>query len=234
MEHDNLDQLKDFINKWKDYSPQVPNLADPNAKQIRESLGYLPMRLPLRMPYEEMLQEVKALRTGFVSHREGGNHRGWRSLCLHGLSSVHTENHDRYGYTDRSSAPYTWTDISRFCPISTKFFKENLGYQQYDRIRFMLLEPGGYILPHEDVDWKQLSALNLAINNPVGCSFVMENWGTVPFNPGSINMLAVGYMHAVYNDSDEDRYHIIVHGVRDNAWSTYITDSYKTMIACNE
>ena len=23
MEHDNLDQLKDFINTWKDYSPQV-------------------------------------------------------------------------------------------------------------------------------------------------------------------------------------------------------------------
>jgi hypothetical protein len=90
----------------------------------------------------------------------------------------------------------------------------------------MLLEPGGYILPHEDVEWKQLSAVNLAINNPPGVNFVMENWGTVPFVPGTVNMLAVGNKHMVYNESYEDRFHIIVHGVRSNAWDTWIKDSY--------
>ena len=38
--------------------------------------------------------------------------------------------------------------------------------------------------------------------------------GFVPFAPGSAIMLDVGNTHAVYNNSDVDRYHIIVHGTR--------------------
>lgn len=231
MDQEHNDQINEFASTWKDHVPQFPTIENATTKQIRDALGYLPIRLPTDMPHEAMLNEAKSLRTGFVSHREGGNHRGWRSLCLHGLSSVHTENHDRYGYTDRASAPYGWTDISKFCPVSTKFFQEQFGYDEYDRIRFMLLEPGGYILPHEDVDWKQLSAVNLAINNPQGVEFVMANWGIVPFSPGSVNMLAVGNMHAVYNNSDEDRFHIIVHGRRSNVWDEWIKDSYRYIIS---
>jgi hypothetical protein len=230
MDQENLQEVREFANTWKDYVPNFPKMENPSTKQIRDNLGFLPIRVPAEMPHEAMLKEVKALRTGFVSHREGGNHRGWRSLCLHGLSSVHTENHDRYGYADRESAPYDWTDISKFCPVSTRFFREQFGYAQYDRIRFMLLEPGGYILPHEDVEWKQLSAVNLAINNPPGVSFVMENWGTVPFSPGTVNMLAVGNKHMVYNQSDEDRFHIIVHGVRSGTWDAWIKDSYRYIV----
>ena len=176
-----------------------------------------------------MLSEAKKLRDFFVYHRAGGQHQGWRSLCLHGISSVHTENHDRYGFPDRESAPYAWTDISKFCPVSTEFFSNVFGYDWYERVRFMLLEPGGYILPHEDVDWKQLGPVNIALNNPDGCVFAMEDWGIVPFAGGTANMLAVGYRHAVYNNSQEDRYHIIVHGSRGADWTDYIINSYKVL-----
>ena len=226
--HD-TEQLCEFIETWRNYKPVMPQLDPPTADDIRGSLGYLTLRLPFDIPREAMLAEAKSLREFFVYHRVGGQHRGWRSLCLHGISSVHTENHDRYGFGDRESAPYQYTDISKFCPISTAFFQDVFGYDVYDRVRFMLLEPGGYILPHADVSWKQLGPVNIALNNPDGCVFAMEDWGMVPFYDGTANMLAVGYQHAVYNNSDQDRYHIIVHGTRGNRWQDYTLDSYRSM-----
>lgn len=223
-------ELRRFIRQWRAHEPAVPLLVDPSAKDIRRSLGYLPLKLPFDVPHEEMLAEARALRDFYVYHRSSGHHRGWRSLALHGLSSVHTQGHEQYGYQDARDAPYGWTDISRFCPVSTRFFRDIFGYDRYERVRFMLLEPGGYILPHEDVSWRNLGPINLALNNPVGCDFVMRDWGLVPFAGGQANMLAVGYEHAVFNDSDEDRYHIIVHGDMGDAWPSTITDSYARMV----
>jgi Aspartyl/Asparaginyl beta-hydroxylase len=227
--HD-IDTLQRFIENWRYHKPTIPHLTEPTASSIRAALGYLTLDLPFDIPHEAMLAEAKQLRDFFVYHRAGGQHRGWRSLCLHGISSVHTENHDRYGFPDRESAPYAWTDISKFCPISTDFFSKVFGYEWYERVRFMLLEPGGYILPHEDVDWKQLGPVNIALNNPDGCVFAMEDWGIVPFVDSTANMLAVGYRHAVFNNSNEDRYHIIVHGARGPKWNEYILNSYQRLI----
>ena len=39
------------------------------------------------------------------------------------------------------------------------------------RIRFMLIEPGGYILPHHDRDIKRLHEINVAIKQPKNCIF---------------------------------------------------------------
>jgi hypothetical protein len=222
-------QLDDFFNQWQNHKFALPVIENKTSDNIRASLGYLPLQLPFDIPYKEMLIEAAALKDYYVYHRSGGRHQGWRSLCLHGISSVHTENHDRYGFIDRVSAGYCWTDISRFCPVTTQFFRDMFGYESYDRVRFMLLEPGGYILPHADVDYQRLSPINIALNNPRGCDFVMQNWGTIPFSAGSANMLAVGNMHAVFNGSDEDRYHIIVHGICSDVWKSYLFDSFAAM-----
>ena len=39
-------------------------------------------------------------------------------------------------------------------------------------------------------------------------------------------MLDVGNTHAVYNKSNEDRYHIIVHGVKSKEFEKLVEDSY--------
>ena len=221
-----MNTLYEFVDRWRDHKPALPRFEDPTVNDIRNNLGYLTMKFPFDIPVAAMHAEAKALKESYVYHRAGGNHKGWRSLCLHGLSSVHTESHDRYGFPTREEAPYGWTDISKFCPVTTAFFKDSFGYDWYERVRFMLLEPGGYILPHEDVEHKQLTAINLALNNPEGCRFVMSGWGTVPFQAGTCNMLAIGYEHAVFNDSNEDRYHMIIHGSRGPEWSQYIKNSY--------
>ena len=226
--HD-TETLSGFIEHWRDHAPAIPDLDPLTTTAIRQSLGYLPLKLPFEIPHKAMLSEAENLRDFFVYHRAGGHHQGWRSLCLHGISSVHTENHDRYGFADRDYAGYGYTDISRFCPVSKEFFRDVFGYDSYDRVRFMLLEPGGYILPHEDVDYKQLGPVNIALSNPEGCVFAMEDWGIVPFVGGTANMIAVGHRHAVYNNSQQDRYHIIVHGARGKRWKDYIAASYRAM-----
>jgi hypothetical protein len=67
-------------------------------------------------------------------------------------------------------------------------------------------------MPHTDGPGRIFSPLNIAINNPVGCEFIFKNKGSVPFVAGTGMVIDVAREHIVINDSDEPRYHIIVHG----------------------
>ena len=200
-------------------------LATASDIQRTSRLPWLPLRLPFPMPFEAMLAEAKNLRECFVPHRQKEANCGWYSLCLHGLSSVHIGPHDRYGFVD-ATAPYGWTDICKFCPV-TQNFLQSFGYRWYHRVRFMLLTPGGYIAPHADSSVDRLEAVNIALNNPVGCEFVMADAGIVPLTAGVAMMLSLSRQHSVWNQSDEDRYHVIVHGSREPAiWDQIVVESY--------
>jgi aspartyl/asparaginyl beta-hydroxylase (cupin superfamily) len=91
----------------------------------------------------------------------------------------------------------------------------------------MLLEPGGYITPHVDAHNHVFGAVNISLNNPEGCRLVTE-CGTVPFrSSGSAMFLNTSYQHAVWNDSNEDRIHMIVHGAADRSyWHKLVVDSF--------
>ena len=163
--------------------------------------------------FEKMHQECIQNDHLFVGHRQKDkhlsySHEGWSALTLHGLRADATENCDQYGLTERD---YKWTDICEYFPTCVQFLKK-LGYQSYERVRIMRLAPGGYIMPHSDGDGRVFGPLNIAINNPDGCNFYFEKWGKVPFKPGTGFFLDIGNVHAVYNNSDEPRYHFIVHG----------------------
>ena len=80
---------------------------------------------------------------------------------------------------------YDWTELADLCPI-TKQWLQNLGFKKYQRVRFMLLDPGGYINPHRDVDVRKLHAWNVAINNPVGHKFVLDGHGIIPWKVGEV------------------------------------------------
>ena len=78
----------------------------------------------------------------------------------------------------------------------------------------MLLEPGGYILPHQDRsdEEKRLSVCNISLNNPENCNFIFKDHGIVPFeDQGSAFLMDISNVHAVYNDSDTPRIHMIIH-----------------------
>ena len=201
---------------------------------INESL--LPwLKLDISFPYQQMYEEAISLKDHFVSHRDqdgdaaigGYRHKGWRSLCIHGIDHRKTNHFVQYGYTSHEETPYKWTDICDKCPVTYDFFKNIFPFKKYFRVRFMLLEPGGYITPHNDADHHSLSPVNMALNNPKGCKMKMkQHKGFVPFEPGTAFLLDVGNTHAVFNDSDEDRYHIIVHGIKGKDFKEIVERSY--------
>jgi len=192
-------------------------------------LPWLPLDIDL--PYEEMLEEAKAVKESFVGHRDGDTrggyrHKGWKSVCIHGISSEKTNHFTGYGYKSNEETPYTWTDIAEKCPITTNWFKNEYPQEKYYRVRFMLLEPGGYILPHKDTEENILSPVNIALNHPNKCIFKMEKHGVVPMKPGTVMLLDVGNIHAYVNASKEDRFHIIVHGAPNNQYKSLVERSY--------
>ena len=173
---------------------------------------------PINFGFDTMLllKECQSVDDLYFNHRsqdkkKGYGHEGWQSLTLHGIDKHKTEHYTKYGFTSLEEAGYHWTDASERVPNLTKFL-QSLPYKLFDRVRIMRLAPGGYVMPHTDGPGRIFSPLNIAINNPEGCEFIFKNKGVVPFSPGYGMVIDVAKEHIVRNDSDEPRYHIIVHG----------------------
>lgn len=166
--------------------------------------------------FSGMLAECKANQDLFVGHRQldkhlSYGHEGWSAVTLHGIDYDKTEHWTQYGYKSFEDANYRWTTACERLPLCTEFVK-SLGYDLYDRVRIMKLDAGGYIMPHCDGTGRIFGPLNIAINNPENCEFYFGKYGKVPFTTGRGVFLDIGNEHMVWNNSNEDRYHFIVHG----------------------
>jgi len=197
--------------------------------KTQSKLPWIPLDIDL--PYEEMLEEVKNIKHLFVAHRDKDtkdsySHKGWKSLCIHGIDAYKTNHFSEYGYLSNEEAPYKWTSVAELCPITTNWLKNIFPIDTYFRVRFMLLEPGGFIFPHKDSETNQLSPINIALNHPEGCIFKMEKHGIVPMKPGVVMLLDVGNIHAYINNSKEDRIHIIIHGKPTKKYKELVVRSY--------
>jgi hypothetical protein len=181
----------------------------------------------VKLDTAQVNRELDKLQYFFVPHREHDKinsygHEGWEALTLHGLDYDKTENYDRYGHT--SEAAYRWTEVCEYAPYIVETIKR-LPYASFGRVRIMRLKPGGYIMPHVDGPGKIFGPVNLPLTQPQGCRFVFKDIGTVPFKPGHGFMLDIGREHCVVNESNEDRYHIIIHGRTTNDMDTLIKQS---------
>ena len=186
-------ETQEFFNKHESLVAQFP--ADPfrldNSDDIDDVLDNTLMpwlKLPIDVPWKDIYKEAKHLLDTecFTLHRAntGG---GWLSLCIHGMSSTHTNVPEDYKLPDSAERELsTWTDIAKFCPATVEWMKSSMPYTEFTRVRFMALLPGGWIAPHQDTtNVPGFGATNVAINNPDGCALVMEDWGTMPFEPGT-------------------------------------------------
>ncbi len=184
-------------------------------------------KLKCFVPFAEIYSEFLNIKKRAVEHRLSYS-VGWRSLTLHGLRPEWTESAERYPgfeqFTD-TTAPNQWTEIADICP-ETKKFLLSLPFKKFHRVRFMWLEPGGYIKPHRDTHLSTLRALNIAIEHPLGCHF--DFWKndsdtlpfcTVPFKNGDAYFVNIGLRHQFVNPSKEGRLHIIVHGATNEEFS---------------
>jgi hypothetical protein len=205
-------QLLEFYQQNKDYSnPTAKNLAE--CWDNNDVAFY---KIKFQGDFETMHEECKQIIDCYVDHRPvdkvgGYKHWGWKSVTLHGLSPEKTEHYTQYGFKSLEEATYKWTKVSELVPTLTSFLKQ-LPYSLFDRVRIMRLEAGGYIMPHVDGKGRMFGPLNIAINNPDNCHFVIKEKGIVPFEQGVGCILDVGREHIVINNSDQPRYHVIVHG----------------------
>lgn len=197
---------------------------------IFSDIPYLPLKLTF--PYVEMLHEAKSLADRYVDHREYENGtQGWKSVALHGLGPDKTLGFESYGISpEEQYLHYHWTDVAQECPTTFKFLRNDFPSDNFARVRFMLLKPGGRIPFHTDYKDRRLASITLALNHPFGCNFAFRTPRgivSVPFKPGAGFALNLSYPHEVVNDSSEDRYHMIIHVLRgSDDFRKLITDSY--------
>jgi len=206
---------KDPCKIW----PRYRNNAD--ADWITTESGIPWLKLHKEIPTHQILAEIKQAEHLLINHRDEYNeHRGWRSFCLHGKSLKQTQHCE-------DSRPFQWVpEIQNLMPKTVEFFR-SWAIGNYERIRVMALQPKGYIALHRDLVREQesnfLTAINIAITQPDDCHFIIKDWGQIPFSPGDAYMPDINNWHAVFNHSEQTRYHIIVHS---NNW----TDSFKETI----
>lgn len=246
------DKLHQFYEDNKNKKPKFGSFPSHNDQfgeyqwLVNES-GVPYWEVPLDgLPYNEMYEEANNLKDIFVNHRandpsqNGYAHNGWASLTIHGISSQHTMNWDSYDeyrhLKDETEVPYKWTEIQDRIPKTVEYLKDVFPHDYYTRVRFMLLKAGGYVLPHKDREHPLLFPINIALNNPDGCNFIMENHGIVPFKPGSGFLLDLSNRHAVWNNSNEDRIHLILHWragqyheESGKKWAEMVTRNYTKM-----
>ena len=165
-------------------------------------------KLDLDVPVDEIYEEIQNVKKYLRVNEPNSNTIGWKAFCIHG-QSLHRTQHDS-AYSDFLG--HKWTpEALEHMPVTIKWLK-SLGYKSFTRVRVMCLLPKGIINVHKDQTVSKLDPVNVAINNPTGCKFYLENHGELEFSPGVAYQLNLVNHHAVVNDSDVHRYHIIIHG----------------------
>ena len=94
----------------------------------------------------------------------------------------------------------------------------------------MLLKPGGIIPSHYDAfecgSGNILSSVTVPINQPDNCYLKHDNKNIIiPFTPLKTMLLDNSIMHSGKNDSNELRFHILIHHYgnwRDDFWKLFV------------
>jgi hypothetical protein len=211
---DTLSFIKANLFTDRSQKPQLANdlSIEERYNQIIAFRDASTLAIKTNFPFHQSLKEAKSLDHHFVEHRKDPNH-GWYAVCLHGTSPEQTNDFYTYGFNHRDEAGYKWTDLANQAPITTQWLKSTWPYDDFFRVRFVKLAPGGFITPHRDTDGERgYFAVNICLNQPLGCIMVMEGYGVVPWAPGDVRLMDIGLRHAVVNLSNENRYHMIIHG----------------------
>jgi hypothetical protein len=229
----------EFYNLNKDLTWTLPPIPDNLNTDLEiaywamhnPSIGWI--ELDLNIDITAWRADCQIANDYFVDHR-GLDHPGWNSCCIHGIDVDKTGNYTNYGYTDESQVTYQWTGLSNKVPAIANFWRQ-FPVEKYRRIRFMELEPGGYISPHSD-DPGNINALehgaplNIAVIHPENCHMVLEGFGTVPWTEGKAFLVNIRNRHSVINFSEHQRIHVIGHGQYGNRLGDFcslIANNYK-------
>ena len=189
------------------------------------------LKIDIEIP-EVCIQEAQAVYDEgfFVDHRYGDGD-GWLSASIHSfvekgsdpsLGWHHTKNPEGHGFSE-NDVDWGWTEIAEVAP-ETKRWLEDFPHKEnsYRRLRFMLLEPAGAIVDHNDSNEKRdregrtrniAGAINLAFYQPENCYLRRtDTKEELPFENCTGFWFDNGVNHEALNSSNENRFHFIMHG----------------------
>jgi hypothetical protein len=179
---------------------------------IRESSRCACLRLDINASIAEVVEELEHKASKLAVPHRAGDSVGWRTITLHGYSSLMSDYSGYYkeeGIVSQDAVE-TWTDACGIFPKTVQWIKDNIPFTSYSRIRIMVLDAGGHINPHRDWQGQMLGGgINIAMTNPAGVEFGLENGGLVPWVPGDVRIIDVARHHGVRNLSSTPRIHII-------------------------
>lgn len=186
------------------------------------------LRLDIKVDYIEILKEAINLKNQFVTHKAKSYfHKGWKSLCLHGISKHHIDSWGEYGFKTAEDAGNSsvWTDICSFCPYTMDFLTSSIPSKKFGRVRFELLESQGFIDTHK-TKTPVLEQLVVPLNNPKDFQFIWDDGQTLDFNLGSVITINTYHFHKLINNSTEDRYCLVIdrHDSTDE-WKSLMNDA---------
>lgn len=172
------------------------------------------LKLDILVPnYTQMLAEATALKDRYTGHyTDDPDNIGWKSLSLYGLGETKHESWDDYGYENAEEAAkdFIWTPAAYECPTIMKWLLTQFPSKRFGRVRLMLLEAGGQIGEHSDTSYKILENINIPLSNPKECIWFWGDGDFLNMEPGGVYAMNISYPHKIINNSNEDRYHIIV------------------------
>ena len=119
--------LNNFVEENNYNAKLTLPLGLTKGKEVKlyEGLPFLPINITENINWNELVNEAKQFHKHYIPHRHHEEHKDWSSVVLHGISSIHTEAPEVYGYTNET-APWRWTDISDFCSNIVYMIKNKL------------------------------------------------------------------------------------------------------------
>src|SRR5206468_601015 len=103
------------------------------------------------------------------------------------------------GQTANRASRYLPTEIAALCPLTMALLGRLLDLERSRAVAFLMLEPHARIEPHcDDTQHEVMRSVNLALNMPDGCEFLVETnrdgvhnrfTRAIPFRDGSAMLI---------------------------------------------
>ena len=204
--------------RWGDGGALNPR----EERELDEHLELVPyVDLGVTFDHDRGLAEAMALRDRFVPYqsdpRYGVTH--WRGLALNALGGDPTRVAvANIGPGER----FVKTPVAALCPTITAMLDGMLDWGRAHSVALLVLDPRSAIAPHkDDPQFEVMRSLNVALNMPDGCEFVIDTerdgrdgpfTRRIPFRAGTAMMVNVARDHYVVNRSAVPRVHVVARG----------------------
>ena len=200
--------------------------ADPRSeREVDEHLELVPyIDLGLDFDHEACLAEAMALLDQFAPYQSDPryNIRHWRGLALRALDGDPAKAAVAVSHDANQEQRYATTPVAARCPRTMALLDGLLDWEECRAVAFLVLHPRSRIATHvDDPQHEVLRSVNVALNMPTGCEFVIDCepdgragpfTRTVPFRPGTGMVVNVARTHYLVNASDVPRIHIVARG----------------------